>query len=234
MKTLHSGIFVGTLFVLLLLAGCTTNPPAVTIQTTAPTQAPVPTTEVMAPSPTPTPVPYPGALPPGQYASFGKGDMTGNATILRYAVMGNYNWTSPTFSSVRDLSQSGGAYDVQHGYSTTRPKAGDTFLFIYVRVVNTGPKAVYAPSASQFVVSIDGKTYNYSSVESADVTIDKVSGTQYDYQLGKGGVVGYVQPGESNAAEGYLIYEVPQSFVPERTYIVSNLDYQTRAVWNLV
>ena len=234
MKTLHTIIFAGVLLVFLLLAGCTTNSPSVTIQTTAPTPAPVPATELMTPSPTPAALPYPNALPLMQYARFGKADMTGNATVLRYAVMGNYNWTSPTFSSPHDVAQSAGTNGVEHGYNTEKTKAGDTFLFIFVRVVNTGPKAVYSPSASQFVVSIDGKTYNYSPVESADVTIDKISGTQYDYQIGQGGAVGYVQPGESNAAEGYLIYEVPAAFAPERTYVVSNLDYEHQAVWKLV
>jgi hypothetical protein len=60
-----------------------------------------------------------------------------------------------------------------------------------------------------------------------------VTGTQYDYQIGRGGMVGYVQPGESNAADGYLIYEIPASFMPATTYVVSNLDYQTKAVWKL-
>lgn len=232
MKTFHTIVFAGVLFVILLLVGCTTNTPSVTIQTMVPT--PVPASETVTPSPTPTALPYPDALAPGQYASFGTAEMTGNATVLRYAVMGNYNWTAPSFNSVHVQAESSGPYDIQHGYNTERPKDGDTFLFIFVRVVNTGPKAVYAPSAQQFVVSTDGKTYNYSPILSSDEIIDKVSGTQYDYQLGQGGTVGYVQPGESNAAEGYLIYEVPAAFAPERTYIVSNLDYRTRAVWKLV
>ena len=73
-----------------------------------------------------------------------------------------------------------------------------------------------APAAQQFVAYTGGKTYSYSSVDSSDVVIDKASGTQYDYQIGRGGEVGYVQPGESNAADGYLIYEVPaRSFPPQ-------------------
>jgi hypothetical protein len=92
---------------------------------------------------------------------------------------------------------------------------------------------VYAPSAQQFVVSSNGVVYSYTSVRSSDVTIDGVTGTQYDYQIGRGGTVGYVQPGESNAADGYLIYEIPASFTPATTYVVSNLDYKTQAVWRL-
>ncbi len=65
------------------------------------------------------------------------------------------------------------------------------------------------------------------------MVIDKVFGTQYDYQIGRGGEVGYVQPGESNAADGYLIYEVPAPVIPATTYVVSNLDYQNQAAWKL-
>jgi hypothetical protein len=83
------------------------------------------------------------------------------------------------------------------------------------------------------VVNSNGTLYNYSPVHSADVIIDKVPGTQYDYQIGRGGIVGYIQPGGSNAADGYLIYEVPVAFDPNTTYVVSNLDYQNQAVWKL-
>jgi hypothetical protein len=61
-----------------------------------------------------------------------------------------------------------------------------------------------------------------------------VSGKQYDYQTGQqDGSVGYIQSGESNRAEGYLIYEIPAPFSPGTTYVVSNLDYQSKAEWIL-
>jgi hypothetical protein len=123
--------------------------------------------------------------------------------------------------------------EVQRGYITQKPKEGNTFLFVYVRLVNTGTAAIYAPSASQFVVSTNGTVYNYTSVWSSDVVIDMVPGTQYDYQIGRGDLVGYVQPGESNKADGYLIYEVPAAIFLKDTYILVNLDYQNRAVWKL-
>ncbi len=92
---------------------------------------------------------------------------------------------------------------------------------------------MYAPSAQQFVVSGNGKVYNYTPVQSPDVVIDKVVGTQYDYQIGRGGEVGYIQPGESNRAEGYLIYEIPAALTPREIYVLVNLDYQNQAVWSL-
>ena len=114
-----------------------------------------------------------------------------------------------------------------------KPQEGNIFLFVYVRVMNPGKNAVFAPSAKQFVLNSNGAIYNYSPVSGADVVIDKITGTQYDYQIGRGGTVGYIQPGDSNKAEGYLIYQIPATFSPKTTFIVSNLDYQNQAVWRL-
>jgi len=217
---------VGVLIVVLFFSGCTSTTPPVQ------TQTPVPTTPAVTLTPTPTPVPFPNALALNEYATFGSGNEQGTATVYKFEVKSDYNWTSPSWNSPAQ-QQASQPLGLQRGYNTEKPQAGNVFLFVYVRVLNTGTNAVYAPSAQQFVVSNDGKVYNYTSVRSSDVTIDGVTGTQYDYQIGRGGTVGYVQPGESNAADGYLIYEIPASFTPATTYVVSNLDYKTQAVWRL-
>ncbi|MDP3564458.1 MAG: DUF4352 domain-containing protein, partial [Methanoregula sp.] len=139
----------------------------------------------------------------------------------------------PSWNSPREQAAASLPLELQHGYNMEKPQEGNTFLFVYVRVINTGDKAVYAPSAKQFVVFNNGKMYNYSSVHSSDVIIDTVTGTQYDYQIGRGGAVGYVQRGESNAADGYLIYEIPATFSPDTTYVVSNLDNKNQVAWKL-
>ncbi len=177
-------------------------------------------------------VPFPNALALNQYASFGSGERQGKGTVYRYEVRPTYTWTSPSWNSPREQVATSQPLELQPGYNIETPKPGNTFLFVYVRVANTGIKAVNAPAAQQFVVYTGGKT-SYSSVHSSDVVIDKVFGTQYDYQIGRGGEVGYVQPGESNAADGYLIYEVPAPVIPATTYVVSNLDYQNQAAWKL-
>jgi hypothetical protein len=184
-------------------------------------------------SPTPTAVPFPNALAQNEYATFGSADKIGKATVYRYEVKPSYTWTSPSWNSPREQAAASPPLELQRGYNLEKPQEGNTFLFVYVRVMNTGTNAVYAPSAKQFIVSSDGKMYSYSPVHSSDVIIDKVTGTQYDYQIGRGGTVGYIQPGESNKAEGYLIYEIPATFSPGTTYVVSNLDYQTKAEWKL-
>jgi hypothetical protein len=107
-----------------------------------------------------------------------------------------------------------------------KPGEGNTFLFIGIRIGNTGTGAVPAPSAQQFVVNSDGKMFNYSSVHRSDVVIDNVSWIQYDYKIGLGGNAGCIQPGESNQADGYLIGEIPATFSPGTTSGVSNPDSQ--------
>jgi hypothetical protein len=193
----------------------------------------MPTTAVVTLSPTPTAVPFPDALAQNEYATFGSADKIGKATVYRYEVKPSYTWTSPSWNSPREQAAASPPLELQRGYNLEKPQEGNTFLFVYVRVMNTGTNAVYAPSAKQFVVSSDGKMYSYSPVHSSDVIIDKVTETQYDYQIGRGGTAGYIQPGESNKAEGYLIYEIPATFSPGTTYVVSNLDYQTTAAWKL-
>jgi len=227
MKIINTIAFFGVLFIVLLSSGCTSTSPPVQTPTS------VPTTAVVKLSPTPTTIPFPDALAQNEYATFGSADKIGKATVYGYEIKSNYNWTSPSWNSPREQAASSPPLEIQRGYTMEKPQDGNTFLFVYIRVMNTGNNAVYAPSAKQFVVSSDGKMYNYSSVHSADVIIDKVTGTQYDYQIGRGGSVGYIQPGESNKADGYLIFEIPALFSPNTTYVVSNLDYQNTAVWKL-
>ena len=227
MKIISTITFFGLLVLVLLSSGCTTTSPPVQSPTS------IPTTVAMILSPTPTAVPFPNALAQNEYASFGSGDMIGKATIYGYDIKPMYNWTSPSWNSPGGQAAASQPLEPQHGYTSEKPQEDNTFLFVHVRVLNTGKNAVYAPSAKQFVVNSNGTLYNYSPVHGSDVIIDKVPGTQYDYQIGRGGVVGYIQPGESNAADGYLIYEIPANFSPKTTYVVSNLDYQNQAVWKL-
>jgi len=224
MKPVHALIITGLLILVVLSCGCTQEqkPAAVT-----------PPSVSLTTSPAPAVNPYPDAKPLNAPAAFGSGDMTGTATVTKYIVKPYYNWTSPTWLSARELAAYAPPKEVRLGYNMEKPAAGNTFLFVFFKVANTGPKAIYALSPQQVVVFVDGKTYSYRPVSDSDVTIDGISVTQYDYQIGKGGTGGYIQPGTSNAAEGYLIYEVPDSMTPDTTFVIANLDYQTRAEWVL-
>jgi hypothetical protein len=234
MKFTYFSAAMGILLIVLFCSGCMNTSPQSPSQTTAPATVfttPPPTTATIVPAPVVTA--YPGALALGQYATFGTDGRMAKATISRCEIRPNYNWTAPTFNSPGSQSAASRPNEVQRGYTTQMPKAGNTFLFVYVSLVNTGTSAIFAPSASQFVVSSNGTFYNYTSVQGSDVVIDTVPGTQYDYQIGRGGLVGYIQPGESNKADGYLIYEVPAAISLKNTYALVNLDYQNRAVWRL-
>jgi hypothetical protein len=234
MKFSHFSAAIGILLAVLLCSGCMNATPQGPSQTTAPatvfTTLP-PTTATIVPTPAVTV--YPGALALGQYATFGTEGRQAKASVIKCEIRPTYNWTAPTFNSPGSQSAASGPNEVQRGYTTQKPKAGNTFLFVYVSLVNTGSAAIYAPSASQFVASANGIVYNFTSVQGSDVVIDTVPGTQYDYQIGRGGQVGYIQPGESNKADGYLIYEVPAAISLKDAYVLVNLDYQNRAVWRL-
>ena len=226
MNIIHVFRVVSVLILLLFTCGCTSTAP--------PTPAPV--TSVATPVITPAvaaPAPYPDALKLNQQAPFGSGDRTGQATVYRSAVKQNYTWNSPSWNSPREQAASGPLLETQKGYNTATPRTGNAYLFVFIRAAGTGSSAAYAPSPRQCVVSINGQTYAYQTVASADVTISGILQKQYDFLLGKGGTGGYIQPGASNTVDGYLIYEVPAPVVPEKTYLLCNLDQQTQAVWKL-
>jgi hypothetical protein len=229
MKPAYTLVITGLLVLFLLACGCTQEPKPAEV-----TPAPV-VSLATSPSPAVMPVanPYPDAKPLNAPAVFGTGDMTGTATVTKYVIKPNYNWTSPAWRSAREQAAYAPPLGVQTGYNTESPATGSTFLFIFFKVENTGTKAIYAPSPQQIVVFVDGRTYSYHPVSDAEVNIDGIAGTQYDYRIGKGGTGGYVQPGASNAAEGYLIYEVPEGMTPANAFVVANLDHQTRAEWAL-
>jgi hypothetical protein len=225
MKIFFTITTFGLLFFGLIFAGC--------MSSSLPVQTPLSANALVIPSPTLTAVPFPEVLGLNEYTCFGCENRQGAATVYRYEIRPHYNWTSPSWNSPREQAAASQPLELQNGYTMEKPGEGNTFLIIFIRVENVGTMAVNAPLAKQFVVYSDGKMYNYTSVHSSDVVIDKVSGSQYGYQIGQGGTVGYIQSGESNRAEGYLIYEIPASFSPNTTYVIGNLDYQNQAEWKL-
>ena len=184
-------------------------------------------------TPVPTATPYPGALSLNQPATFGKADRTGKAIVYKAELRSNYSWSSPSFNSAHEQAQAGAALGTQQGYNTQEPAAGNTFLFTYIRITGTGTTSLVAPSPNQFTVNYDGKNYAYSSVRGSDVTVGTVRVPQYDYTIGTGGVAGYVQPGDSNAADGFLIFEVPESTDLSKAALVITLDSDNKAAWKL-
>ncbi len=179
MKFFFTVATIGFLFIILFCSGCVNPSPQAPLQTTVPyPSTTTPSPVLSTPVPTPATVVYPDALPLGRYATFGSGSQTGEATVYSYEIRPNYTWTAPFFKSPREQAASSLPNEIQRGYILEKPKDGDAFLFVYVRVNDTGSSAVYAPSASQFVVDNKGVMYNYTSVHGSDVVLEGVSGTQ--------------------------------------------------------
>jgi len=214
----------GVLVFVLLVSGCTSTTPQVQTQQIQ-TSTYTPTVSL---SPTPTSVPFPNALALNQYDQFGSGENQGTGTVYGYKVLSNYNWTSPQFNS-NPYQEVAGGQNVQNGYTTVTPHEGNTFLFVFVRFLNTGTNVINAPSAAQFYVYSNGTSYTQSSINAPQVTITPVIGSQYANLAGTSG--GVVQPGQSNGLDGYLIYEIPSSFSPNTTYVT--LDYENQPEWVL-
>jgi hypothetical protein len=226
MRPIHTiGLFC-IVAVLIALAGCTGTAPR--------TATPSPVIVTMTATPVPEPTLYPGTLTLNQEAPFGIAGKNGTATVYKAEVRSTYSWASPSYNSPHEQAEAGTSlYTTQQGYNTEKPKDGNTFLFVYVRLADTGSERMVAPSPNQFIVNYKGKTYPYSSVRGSDVTISSVRVTQYDYLIGNGGVSGYIMPGASNAADGYLIYEVPATIDLTKTAMVITLDSGHQSAWKL-
>ena len=216
---------------LIFCAGCTSPqqaPPQTAIVT------PVPTPAATIATPVPTATPWPGTLALNQPVTFGKADQTGTVTVYKAKVLPNYSWTDPSFNSAHDQLKAGDTLlSTQYGYNTQNPAEGNVFLFAYARLTNTGTKSLGALSTGQFIVNYEGKDYAYSPIRGAHMTFGTGLGSPYNYDSDNGGVTGFVVPGDANAAEGFLIYEVPASFDIRKAAIVVTLDANNKAAWAL-
>ena len=231
MKPFVPVILLAVLVLLAAACGCTGSAP--TAPTVTPTTPAVVQTAQATLQPTPVPDPFPGASALNTPVAFGSGKKTGELTVTGYTFRPTFSWTDPSWNSPREKLESADPLEIQKGYNTLTPPDGNTFLFVYLKVEGTGQEAVYAPAPSQIVVASHGTTTSYTTVGSGQTIVDGESGRQYDFQIGTGGSGGYVQPGKSNTASGFLIYEVPASFPVETLYVVANADATTRGVWRL-
>ncbi len=231
MKPVHIlGILVIAI-ALVFCAGCINSPSAP--PQSAPAYTTVPTVPATIATPVPTATPYPNALAMNQRATFGKTDRTGTATVYKVNLVPDYSFSDPTFNSPHVQPQAGDALGIQKGYNTQKPAAGNAFLFVYVRLANTGTQGLVAPSPGQFIVNYNSKSYSYSSVVDSTVSLANIRVPQYDYTIGRGGVSGNINPGDSNTADGFLIYEVPASIDLTTTALVVQLDANNQAAWAL-
>jgi hypothetical protein len=229
---------------LLFCAGCsdqnqvkptavpTTKIPVVT--TTIPT--PTATTAIPAPVTPTRDTRYPDALALKSSFTFGnETKWTSEATVTRIWINDTYRWYSPA--------------ELQ--YVTRVAPAGKTYLFVFLSMVNRGTgRAPLPPQGNVYVISGSDLISPYAlhplpkNDPDATPRLARIAEIEYsrkvyssemveDYGYSHGQKLAYINPGESNAVEGYIIYEVPASIKPENTFVMINLPDQNKPVWVL-
>lgn len=236
---MRSSFPVLVLFVIALVAaaGCAgTSAPAGT--TTPPATVPaatIVTTVTTAPAPSATPDPYPQALAPGTLFPFGSGKVASEGTVYRSWINDTYQWHN----------------DLDNRYYTEKAAAGYKYLFVFIHMTNIGETRVWYPKSGTIAVHYDGKTFTPDpshflpdrAEDDEDDPIEvkeiqffqKLNGDEYveDFGYSHGTTSDFLYPGESNSLDGYIIYMVPASLVPERTYVVIPFNGQDTGTWRL-
>ncbi len=215
------------------LMGGLTGPMPVPTPEQTPVAQPVTTVETIVP--TPTPDPFPGAFRLGERMPFGSGEVAGEGTVYRYWINDTYQWHN----------------DMENKYYLQAPSAGNKYLFVFLYMENDGTTRVWLPHAGTVSVWYQGKTYyqdpehykpdkatdrDATAIEVQEVQyLHKMNGDEYveDFGFSHGAELGYIYPGKSNAVDGYIIYEVPQSLKPEETFVSIAFNSDDHAVWRL-
>ena len=247
-------IIVGIVIVLVLLAGVAyifvlpklsggSIPPVLPGTTGTPTPLATPVVTESTPAmvatievpPTLIPDPFPDAYKVKELFNFNEGKYASRATLYRYWMNATYQWHN----------------DMDNRYYTEKPKQGFKYLFVFVNIENIGKDGYPYPKSSMIRVHNDGDVYYVDSThylpdkatdrKAIPVEIKEVE-TQSDYfNLERVEDYGYshattqdfVYPGQGNAIDGYLIYQVPTSLKPEDTYVEIQFDSNDRAAWKL-
>jgi len=207
--------------------------PAQTSITTA--TASLPLSPVATTVPTQKPDPFPDALRLKERFNFGSGNIASEATVYRFWINDTYEWHN----------------DMDNRYYVEKPRAGNKFLFVFVHLQNNGDYRVWFPPAGNIIVSHHGASYtedqshykpNKASDEDATpievkevMYFQKLNGDEYaeDFGFSHGTELAYLYPGSSNAVDGYIVYQVPKSLVPEETYVLISFNAQDQGVWKL-
>jgi hypothetical protein len=206
-------------------------------QTQQVTKSPPPTTPFSTAStvPTPTPDPFPHALALKTWFPFGGGNVVSEGTVYDYWINDTYQWHN----------------DADAKWYTQKPKPGTKYLFIFSSLVNHGTARVWFPTSHDIFVhynsviyTVDTSHYLPDRTEDIKATPVEVGEIQYrhqligaeyvtDYGFSNGQELAYLYPGESNAVEGYLIYEVPASLSADKSFVEIAFNGKDRAVWKL-
>jgi hypothetical protein len=187
-------------------------------------------------APTPTPDPFPNALHLKDVFPFGEGEIACEGTVYRIWMNETYFWHN----------------DMDNKYYIQEPKPGYKYLFLFINIFNNGNTRVWPPTSGNINVYYNGQKYSAdpthyipdkssdrkaAAIEVKEIQyLPKLFGTEYveDFGYSHGMQLAYLYPGKSNAIDGYLVFEVPVSFIPEKAYAEIAFNGNTIGVWKLV
>jgi len=212
------------------------NPaPVTTLPTPVQVTVSLPVTATTTVTPAPVYDPFPGALHLKDTFPFGSGAVASRASVYRIWINDTYEWHN----------------DKDNHYYVQNPSPGNKFLFVFVDLQNTGDTRVWFPPASSVRVWYQGVTYSQDSnhykpdkaadekatpVEVKEVMyLPNLNGDEYvqDYGFSHGNELAYLYPGASNAVDGYIIYQVPQSLTPDEAYVTIPFNGKDTGIWRL-
>lgn len=240
MRCLNSLLAAGVI-ILLVATGCIgTNQPVATT-----TLVPKTSSQEVTSLPTPVltntaltlrPELFPNALVLKTRFPFGTGtNWAGEATTYRIWVNATYQWFNPA----------------DNQYQIRIAPAGKKYLIVFINMVNLGSDRAPLPPHSNIYVLYENAVispdpthaFPMKNSDSLPKVIrigeiefsKKLYGTEYveDFGYSHGQKLGFIDPGESNAVDGYIIYEVPVSLTPEKAYVRIIMPGTDATVWKL-
>ncbi|HXX54839.1 MAG TPA: hypothetical protein VEI81_01945 [Methanoregula sp.] len=227
--------------VLAIAAGCSgpSSEPAATPAASPPSTVPTtlpPTTETTVLTPTPTLSPYPDALPLNTTFTFGNGTKwTSEATVTRIWINDTYQAWDPDFNV----------------YTAHTAPAGKKYLVVFLTMVDRGTDRAPLPQPSVISVFFNGATIPQDPTHPLPTAapdsppkivrigelefIHKLYSSEYteDYGYSHGQKQDFINPGLSNAIEGYIFFEVPASLTPDAAFVSIVFPSSQTAVWKL-
>ena len=234
-------LLVVGLIVLIAIAGCagpsapapstTLQPTTVVVTTLPPTLLPTTT------GPTLTPEPFPNALPLKAVAPFGNGTRWGPTDVTVYRV-----WINDTYQRWSP--------DDNRYYTQVAPP-GKKYLIAFIDMVDRGTDRAPLPSQANMNILCNTDILSPDPMhilpnQKADsppqiVRIGEIEFTKKlyaseyveDFGYSHGQKLGYITPGESNAVDGYVVFEVPGTLTPETSYLRILLPGTDPAIWKL-
>ena len=242
-------------FAIIILAGCVTmaknvyhdNFASTPIPTTIPpTPEPI-ATPILTPIMTPTPLPTPDPV-----IAF---KMQGGYNMSEW-----FHFTRKAYRDRVTIDVTAYRYQLRSQYhlnddpkTLVLPKKGNNFLFVWVKVISSSTTSIGGYDHRSFRIRFRGATYNpglevqpirelmiYSDLLHQFRTgpIGYEWGKVYESKDTAGDMefieLPYMDPGQSNAWDGYLLFEVPRAAIPEELVLMGDFDNMFHARWQFI